>query len=106
MLFRTPEGGGLDVQLWTVGSICFSAALIMAFLTHRVLWAHRQPVTTGEEGLVGEVGEAVSDLAPEGRVFVHGEDWAARSPSPVSRGSRVKVVAVRGMMLDVEKLPE
>jgi membrane-bound serine protease (ClpP class) len=103
MLFRTPRGEGLDVPLWTVGSLCFAAALIMAFLTHRVLWAHRQRVTTGEEGLVGERGEALSDLDPEGRVFVHGEYWNARSRSPIPKGTVVKVVAVRGMMLDVEE---
>jgi membrane-bound serine protease (ClpP class) len=103
MLFRTPRGEGLDIPLWTVGSLSFAAALIMAFLTHRVLWAHRQKVTTGEEGLVGETGEALSDLDPEGRVFVHGEYWNARSPSPIRKGSAVKVVAVRGMMLEVEE---
>ena len=101
MLFRTPEGEGLDVPLWTVGSLSFAAALIMAFLTHRVIWAHRQRVTTGEEGLVGETGEALSDLDPEGRVFVHGEYWNARSRSPIRKGSVVKVVAVQGMMLEV-----
>jgi len=103
MLFRTPGGEGLDVPLWTVGSLCFAAALIMAFLTHRVIWAHRQRVTTGEEGLVGETGEALSDLDPEGRVFVHGEYWNARSRSPVRKGSVVKVVAVQGMMLEVKE---
>ncbi len=103
MLFRTPEGGGLDVPLWTVGSISFAAALIMAFLTHRVIWAHRQKVTTGEEGLVGETGRAMSNLDPEGRVFVHGEWWNAVSRSPIREGSVVKVVAVRGMMLEVKE---
>jgi len=33
MLFRTPRGEGLDIPLWTVGSLSFAAALIMAFLT-------------------------------------------------------------------------
>jgi membrane-bound serine protease (ClpP class) len=69
-----------------------------------VIWAHRQRVTTGEEGLIGEIGEAVSDLAPEGKVFVHGETWNARGRRPAPRGSRVKVVRVVGMMLEVEIL--
>jgi membrane-bound serine protease (ClpP class) len=103
MLFRTPGGEGLDVPLWTVGSLSFAAALIMAFLTHRVIWAHRLKVTTGEEGLVGEVCEALSDLDPEGRVFVHGEYWSARSRTPIRKGARVKVVSVQGMMLEVEE---
>ncbi len=103
MLFRTPGGEGMNVPFWTVGSLSLAAALIIAFLTHRVIWAHRQRVTTGEQGMVGEVCEALSDLDPEGRVFVHGETWKARSRTPVRKGTRVKVVAVRGMMLEVEE---
>jgi membrane-bound serine protease (ClpP class) len=103
MLFRTPGEDGLNIPLWTVGSLSLAAALIMAFLTQRVIWAHRQRVTTGEEGLVGEIGEAVSDVNPEGRVFVHGEIWNARSRAPILKGSRVKVVGVQGMMLEVEE---
>lgn len=104
MLFRRPEALGLNVPLWTVGSVALSAALIMAFLTHRVVEAHRQRVTTGAEGLLGEIGEALSDLDPEGKVFVHGEYWNARSQSRIDRGSRVKVVGVQGMMLEVEEI--
>jgi membrane-bound serine protease (ClpP class) len=103
MLFRTRGAEGVDLPLWTVGSLSLSAALIIAFLTHRVIWAHGQKVTTGEEGLVGEEGEALTDLDPEGRVFVHGEYWNARSRSPIRKGSRVKVLSVQGMMLDVEE---
>ncbi|HEV8337274.1 MAG TPA: nodulation protein NfeD [Candidatus Polarisedimenticolia bacterium] len=103
MLFRTRGAEGIDLPLWTVGSLSLSAAVIIAFLTHRVIWAHGQKVTTGEEGLVGEEGEALTDLDPEGRVFVHGEYWSARSRSPIRKGSRVKVLGVQGMMLDVEE---
>jgi membrane-bound serine protease (ClpP class) len=69
-----------------------------------VLWAHRQHVTTGAEGLVGARGEAMSDLNPSGRVFVHGESWSATSPAPVERGKQVKVLRVQGMILEVEEL--
>jgi membrane-bound serine protease (ClpP class) len=75
----------------------------MAFLTHRILWAHRQPVTTGSEGMLGALGEALSDLNPTGRVFVHGETWNATSLSPVVTGKQVKVMRVQGMMLEVEE---
>jgi membrane-bound serine protease (ClpP class) len=104
MLFRKPGMEGLGVPLWTVASLSTAAALIMAFLTHRVVWAHRQRVTTGEEGMVGETGVALTDLSPEGSVFVHGETWNARAREALPRGTRVKVVAVRGMILDVEPL--
>ncbi|MCI0410907.1 MAG: nodulation protein NfeD, partial [Acidobacteria bacterium] len=104
MLFRREEAQGLEVPLWSAGGLALSAALLMAFLTHRILWVHRQQVTTGAEGLVGSLGEALSDLNPAGRVFVHGESWSATSSSPVARGKQVKVMRVQGMMLEVEEL--
>ncbi len=104
MLFRREEAQGLEVPLWSAGGLALAAALLMAFLTHRILWAHRQQVTTGLEGLVGSLGEALSDLNPTGRVFVHGESWSATSSSPVARGKQVKVTRVQGMMLEVEEL--
>jgi membrane-bound serine protease (ClpP class) len=104
MLFRREEAQGLEVPLWSAAGLALSAALLMAFLTHRILWAHRQQVTTGLEGLVGTLGEALSDLNPTGRVFVHGESWSATSSSPVARGKQVKVTRVQGMMLEVEEL--
>jgi membrane-bound serine protease (ClpP class) len=104
MLFRREEAQGLEVPLWSAGGMALSAALLMAFLTHRVLWAHRQRVTTGLEGLVGSQGEALSDLNPTGRVFIHGETWNATSSAPVVSGKQVKVMRVQGMMLEVEEL--
>lgn len=62
----------------------------------------RQKVQTGVENLVGAVGEVSERLAPSGQVRVLGELWAARSSSELPPGSRVRVVAVDGLMLEVE----
>ena len=45
-------------------------------------------------------------LAPSGHVRVLGEIWQARSVSELPTGSRVRVVAVDGLMLDVEAVDE
>ncbi len=55
------------------------------------------------EGLVAEVGSVTEALDPEGKVFIHGEIWDARtSGDPIPAGSRVKVVRVDEMSLTVE----
>ena len=69
-------------------------SLVALFLVTLVLRAHRRKVTTGKEGLIGETGLAQTDLAPEGKVFVHGETWNAEAAEAIARGSRVKVTAV------------
>jgi membrane-bound serine protease (ClpP class) len=69
-------------------------SLIALFLVTLVFRAHRRKVVTGKEGLIGETGMAQTDLAPEGKVFVHGEIWDAEAPELVSKGSRVTVTGI------------
>jgi membrane-bound serine protease (ClpP class) len=44
--------------------------------------------------MVGEIGTARTDLAPSGRVFVHGELWEAEAAEPIREGEKVRVVEV------------
>jgi len=62
---------------------------------------------TGQEGLLGEIGVAETDIMPEGKVFVHGEIWNAitnKGVDVIGKGERVKVIAVEGLKVIIEKL--
>lgn len=59
---------------------------------------------TGAEGLVGQIGVARTRLAPEGKVFVHGELWNASAEEPIEPEEKVRVVKTEGLSLKVEKL--
>lgn len=63
--------------------------------------AMRQRVVTGLEALVGDRGEAATDLRPEGLIRIRGELWAAEARQPVLRGERVEVLEVKGMKVTV-----
>ena len=65
--------------------------------------AQLSKVKTGREGLLGETGTAESEIAPRGKVFIHGELWDAISEQPIASGERVRVAAVDGMTLRVKK---
>lgn len=58
---------------------------------------------SGREGMLGEIGTVSERIAPEGRVFVHGESWKARATVPIEVGENVRVVAVEGLVLRVER---
>jgi len=77
------------------------AGLILV-VVQRAVRSQTRRVTTGPQGLLGEVGTASTDLKPEGTVFVHGETWTATSRRPIKRGERVRVVRVDGLRLVVE----
>jgi membrane-bound serine protease (ClpP class) len=61
-------------------------------------------VTTGDAGIIGEIGIARTPIGDSGSVFVHGEHWNAYSDEPVAADSKVRVVAVEGMTLKVQPL--
>jgi membrane-bound serine protease (ClpP class) len=82
------------------GSLTLAALCIVA--TRLALKARQAPLATGVEGMAGEIGIVERELHPEGTVFVHGELWkAAAKTGPVPSGTRVKVVRVRDLVVDV-----
>jgi membrane-bound serine protease (ClpP class) len=92
----------MRVHLLTALAVSVPLGLITAFLMGIALRARRNKITTGEQGLVGEIGITQSALAPSGKVFVHGELWDAVSPINLSAGERVVVRRVDGLVLRVE----
>ena len=89
------------------GVLC--AIAVFAPLILVVVWlaarAQRRPRLGGLDGMIGQVGEVVTALEPEGRVDVRGEYWNAIARVPVPRGSRVRIVRARGLLLEVEPVP-
>jgi len=66
--------------------------------------ARRNKIVTGEQGLIGEVGIAQSELAPAGKVFVHGELWDAVSTIPIPAGEQIVIRQVDGLTLRVDPI--
>jgi membrane-bound serine protease (ClpP class) len=60
--------------------------------------------TIGREWMVGESGEAVVAVSPEGVVLVRGAQWRARTnrATPIEAGAAVRVVGIDGVTLEVE----
>lgn len=103
MLFKTPDPA-LRVSLQLIVSLAVLSLAVVGFLVFLGLRIRRAPVRTGQEGLIHERGVARSELAPRGKVFVHGELWDAVSKEPVGRGETVEVVEVQGLTLAVRPL--
>jgi membrane-bound serine protease (ClpP class) len=92
MLINAPPE--LRPSLRVIIPVALGISLILIFLVYLVVRAHARRAFTGREGMVGEVGKAQTDLAPSGKVFVHGEIWEAEATEPVAKGEKVKVVEV------------
>jgi membrane-bound serine protease (ClpP class) len=92
----------MRVHLFTALIVSVPIGLIAIFLMTLVMRARRNRVTTGREGMIGEIGVARTQLEPSGKVFVHGELWNASARTPVAEGTRVRVSGVDGLHLIVE----
>ena len=95
---------GARITLLTALSVALPFALITIFLLRLVIRSRHVKVTTGDAGLVGEIGTAETTLAPRGQIYVHGELWEAISPEPVLPGKLVQVKSVEGLTLQVEPI--
>jgi len=83
--------------------VIFTTAFFLFAIGFGIKAQSRKP-TTGVEGIIGETGEAISDLDPEGRIMVHGEHWSAESEEGhITRGTRVTVTRVSNLKLMVRK---
>ena len=101
LLFQSPEPA-LRLSLGVILPTVVTLMVITLIVLNRAAKSLKYPIATGEQALVGEIGEASTDLDPEGMVFVHGETWRARTGVPVRRGAKIRVLHVEGLHLDVE----
>ena len=105
MLF---EGNSPDMRLaW--GVLLPTIGLVSGFfivLAGLVFRAQVSKPATGSRGLVGEVGVVKKALDPEGKVFVLGELWIATSKVPLAENTKVRVVNVVNLVIEVESINE
>ncbi len=102
MLFD-PAKTGIRVGLHLIIPASIVTALFFAFVVGMGIRAQARKVTTGPEGLIGEVGIVKMALAPNGKVLVHGELWDAVSDERFEPGEQVEVKGVHGMSLTVTR---
>jgi len=68
--------------------------------------AQRGKPFTGVEGMVGREGTAVTTVHTGGKVLIKGEYWNASSGEPIEEGTGVRVIGVKGLKVEVEKIQE
>ncbi|HYC59743.1 MAG TPA: nodulation protein NfeD [Thermoanaerobaculia bacterium] len=92
----------LRVSLMTALVVSVPIGIIAVFLMTLVLRAHKNPVVTGADAMIGEIGIARTAVDGHGKVFVHGELWNAIANTAIPEGARVRVRGFDGMRVVVE----
>jgi len=97
---------GFGIPLALIGSVALAGGTVVMGIVWFAVRAHRRPVVSGREEMIGARAVAAEDFAGEGQIKVHGERWAARCPVPVRRGQHLTVTGIDGLVLDVEPSEE
>ena len=96
------SGTPFEVSPWLIAVVVGVVSVIVIFIVGSIIAAHRRPVTTGREGLIGRTAVARTPLDPKGTVFVEGELWKAQvEAGKVEAGEEVTVTGVEGLCLKV-----
>jgi membrane-bound serine protease (ClpP class) len=106
MLFKSSSS--LDMIKISTGiiiSVTVLSAVFFLFIIGLGLRAQRLKTVTGINILLGQIGETLSQLDPQGQLQVNGEVWTAESTKgKINKGELVKVIEVKGLTLLVEPM--
>jgi membrane-bound serine protease (ClpP class) len=94
----------LNPPWWVLLIVVVGTALFMLGAMTAVVRSRFSTPTVGREGMLGELGEAEVDVNPDGVVLISGARWRASTnrATPIPAGDPVRVVAVEGLVLEVE----
>lgn len=104
LLIRDVPGYRLSPYV-VAATVAVSLGFVLIVLRSAVR-AARLSVTTGAQALSHAVGEVRDWQAGQGLVHAQGEDWQARSATPLAPGQKVRVTGRDGLTLIVEPLIE
>lgn len=88
---------------WGIPVVAVAAVVEVAETLFWIWLSRRRSVQMGPETLVGATGEVVTPCTPLGQVRVQGELWRARCDDGAAAGERIRVLALDGLTLVVER---
>lgn len=104
MLFEESPGFPIRIDWRVAVAVATATGIFVVFALGMAVKTRLTQPTTGLEGLVGEKGEAITPIAPSGKIRIHGEIWSATSTMDIQQGDPVKVVSAKGLELVVKKI--
>jgi membrane-bound serine protease (ClpP class) len=93
----------LQLGLRLIIPVTLTLSAIVLFLVQLAVKAQRIQSVTGEAGMLGATGRALTSIEPggRGRIETRGEIWTAAASEPINAGDVVRVVGVQNLLLTV-----
>jgi membrane-bound serine protease (ClpP class) len=104
IILMDTEAPGFGIDLSVIFTFALASVVMFVFVVGMALKSRRRPVVSRVEQLLGSEAVVISDFENNGEVFVHSEAWSAQSDKPLSKGQRVRVIGINGLILEVEPM--
>jgi membrane-bound serine protease (ClpP class) len=102
-LFRRDETS-TRVSLIVVALTVLGTGAFFTFAIGKALAERKRPLAQNPDAVIGETGEAKTDVSAEGTVQVGNELWTAEADEMIPAGTRVQVVRRTGLRLKVVRI--
>ena len=95
---------GFGISVAFVIGLAIIAALLIIWLVGFILKLRRRGAVSGRDSIIGGVGTALASFTGDGKVWLEGEAWAARSTVPITKDQEVRVIEIDGLVVVVEPI--
>ena len=93
---------GYQVSLPIIAAFAVLSVGVLVFIVGAAIKSRTRKVVTGRDAIIGASAEVLDDFADRGLVRLHAEIWQARSRTPLTKGTRVRIVGMDDLVLTVE----
>lgn len=93
----------LFLPFWTALPIYIPIFIFGVIVIYKMMKSIKLPIRTGLEEMMGQEAVVIDDIAPEGKVRIKDEIWAATAKGArLEQGKKVQIVGSQGLVLVVE----
>jgi membrane-bound serine protease (ClpP class) len=93
---------GFGISITFVVMLAAVFAFLLIWVLSYLLKLRRRGAVSGKDSIIGGIGTAMQDFRGEGKIWLEGEAWAARSSVAIEKDQQVVVRAMVGLILEVE----
>ena len=93
---------GFGISISFVITLAAVFALLFIWLIGYLLKLRKRGAVSGRDSIIGGIAAAMQDFTGDGKVWLEGEAWMARSKVAIKKDQQVVVRAMDGLTLEVE----
>ena len=97
---------GFGISITFVVTIAAVFALLFIWLISYLLKLRKRGAVSGKESIISGIGTAMQAFSGDGKVWLEGEAWSAKSNVAIEKDQQVVVRALDGLTLEVEPVTE